>query len=294
MTERKCAVIAGATGYLGGYVQRVAQEAGYRTRALARDPARLGDAAPDEVFVGQATDPESIAGLFDGADVAFSSIGIRHVRRRPTIWEVDAAANLHLVEAAERAGVRRFVFVSLLGAPEQRHRIPIAEARERVVDRLRKSTMSWAIIRPNGFYNDMLEYLAMARRGRVWLLGDGASRFNPIHGEDLARVCVECFGGQSCVERDVGGPEVVSTREVGELAFAALGTSPRFGRIPAWLIDGLAKGIYPFNNNLGAILSMFHVLHRERELVAPAHGRRSLAPFFRERASRSSSLRPRG
>ena len=92
--------------------------------------------------------------------------------------------------------------------------------------------MSWAAVRPSGFYNDMLEYLNMARRGRVWLLGEGTNRFNPIHGADLADVCVACLEGDSNLERDVGGPEVLTPREAGELAFAALEAPPRYARLP--------------------------------------------------------------
>ena len=259
---------------------------GYRVRALVRDEARLADARPfcDDVFVGQATDPATLAGLFEGADVAFSSLGTRHFRRRPTFWEVDAQANLNLVQQAERAGVRRFVFVSVLGAPELRHRVPVAEARERVVDRLRTTAMSYAVIRPNGFYNDMLEYLRMAEAGRVWIVGDGRGRFNPIHGADLADVCVEAFSGEHSFERDVGGPETVSPREVGRLAFEAVGRPERYGVVPVWLLWAIAAVVYPFNKNLGAFLKMFAAFHDADELVAPGRGTHRLAPFFAAQA----------
>jgi hypothetical protein len=81
-------VVAGATGYLGAHVAEALHAAGYRVRGLARDARRLERirASCDEVFCGEATRPETLRGLFDGADVAFSSIGIRHVKRRPTIW----------------------------------------------------------------------------------------------------------------------------------------------------------------------------------------------------------------
>lgn len=281
--DERLAVIGGATGYLGGHVVRAAKTAGYRVRALARNEEGLGDVRDlcDEVFVGRATDPGSLAGLYEGADVGFSSIGIRSTKRKPTIWDVDEGANLNLVAEAERAGVRRYVFVSLFGAPQHRRTVPVAEARERVVDRLRASSMSWAAVRPSGFFNDMRDFLEMAKGGRVWLIGDGATRFNPIHGADLAAACVECFEGQSNLERDVGGPDVFTLREIGALAFDVTGKPPRFASVPPWLVRSMGKVAYPFNNNVGAFLAMFAMLG-EGDVVAPSHGSHHLGDFLRE------------
>jgi uncharacterized protein YbjT (DUF2867 family) len=278
------AVIAGATGYLGGYVARTAHDAGYRVRALARDAARFDARDGDEVFVGQATDPDTLGGLFEGAEVAFSSIGIRHFRRRPDIWDVDMQANLNLVDAAERAGVRRFVFISVLGGPQLRGRLPVAEARERVVDRLRESTMEWAVLRPTGFFNDLDAYLDMARSGRVWLIGRGSERINPIHGADLAAEAVACFDAPGCpIERDVGGPDVFTQREIGELAFAAVGKPPRFGHVPPGLLDGMAALSAPFNVNLSTFLRMFAQMGRA-DVVAPPVGTHHLAAHYQASA----------
>jgi uncharacterized protein YbjT (DUF2867 family) len=113
------AVIARATGYLGGYVAVAARKAKHNVRALVQDAERSNRETCDGVFEGQAPQAEALSGYFDGADVAFSSIGVRRFRRRPTIWEVGTEANLNLVAAAARAGVRCFILVSVLGAPEE-------------------------------------------------------------------------------------------------------------------------------------------------------------------------------
>src|SRR5690606_14023791 len=114
--QRRRIVVAGATGYAGGAVVRAAHDAGHWVRALVRDRSRLGAPSEccDDVFVAEATQPDTLQGLCDGADAVFSSIGIRHLKRRPTIWQVDQQANLNLVEAAQRAKIRDFVFLSVL------------------------------------------------------------------------------------------------------------------------------------------------------------------------------------
>ena len=46
-------------------------------------------------------------------------------------------------------------------------------------------------MRPNGFFSDMKDFLEMAKKGRVYLFGDGQFKLNPIDGKDLAVVCVD-------------------------------------------------------------------------------------------------------
>ncbi|MCA9596297.1 MAG: SDR family oxidoreductase [Myxococcales bacterium] len=293
--ERRRALIAGATGYLGGEVVKVLHEAGYWVRALARDEARLAvrDAC-DDVFVGEATKPSTLSGAMDGIDVVFSSIGLRSFSRKPTIWDVDCQANLNLVELAERAGVRDFAFASLFRGDELRSQLAVAEARERVVDALRASKMRATVVRPNGFFNDMREMFDMAKRGRVWLVGSGAGRFNPIHGADIAEVVVDELtrSSDADVARPIGGPDVFSMRGVGELAFEKLGKPPRFGSLPAWVLKAGAAMAKPFNQNAATFLSMFAVL--SGDAIAPQVGKRHLADFFSGlcQDSDSTSSRP--
>ena len=51
-------------------------------------------------------------------------------------------------------------------------------------------------MRPSGYFSDMGAVLDMAKRGRVLLVGQGHNRFNPIHGRDLAEVCVDASEGE--------------------------------------------------------------------------------------------------
>jgi len=252
-------------------------------RALVRDPSRLGDAAEycDEVFVGHPTDPTTIEGLFDGADAAFSSIGVRSFRRHPSFRDVDEVANLHLVDAAERAGVDRFVFVSILLGDEFRDRSPLIEARERVVDRLRVGSMSSTIIRPTGFFNDMAAFRGMAERGRVWLIGDDQTRINPIHGADLAQVITAAFASDDTSDRNVGGPDVMTQSEIASLCFEAAGRPPKVTRVPSRLVDTTGRLIGTVNSNAGANLRMFAVMG-EHDMVGEPVGSHHLADEYRQ------------
>lgn len=282
-------VVAGATGYLGGLVARALHEAGHFVRALARDVNRLGGAGQyDEAFQGEATKPASLRDLCDGIDVVFSSLGVRTLRRSPTVWDVDWKANLHVLDAARRAGVEHFVFVSLFRGPEMRAAVPAAEARERVVDALASGGPAFTVVRPTGFFNDMLEFAQMAAAGRVWLPGAGETRINPVHGADIAAHVVQVVAaGPPRVGRylDVGGPEVFTLKEVGALAFEILGSAPRYGHIPVAAVDVLGRLAAPFNVNAGSLLRMLATLSR-LGAVAPLSGTHRLRVYFQEHARR--------
>jgi uncharacterized protein YbjT (DUF2867 family) len=276
------AVVAGATGYLGKFVVRALHRRGYNVRALARDAERLMEAKDScgEVFVARATERESMEGLFDGAESAFSSIGIRHLKRKPTYEQVDFRANANLVEAAAAAGVKRFVFVSVLDGADLRRQSPLVDARERVVDILNKSSMEAVILRPTGFFNDMADVFRMARKGKVWLVGSGKTKINPIHGADLAEVAADVLDAESPDEEiPAGGPDVFSQIEIADLAFSVLGRQPRYGRVSPGLIRFLAAAIRPFNKNVSALAMMFSALG-DRDGVAPCFGENRLPAFF--------------
>lgn len=91
--------------------------------------------------------------------------------------------------------------------------------------------MHATVIRPTGFFNDMQEKIfETARRGRVWLVGEGDQRFNPVHGADMAQVIVDAArqGRAAPTVVDVGGPDDLTLREVGELAFRGAGQGAQF------------------------------------------------------------------
>ena len=71
----------------------------------------------------------------------------------------------------------------------------------------------------------------MARKGRVWLFGDGQFRINPIHGADLAAATFNAIARKD-VWLDVGGPDVLTHRDLAKLSFDALGAPNRVTYLP--------------------------------------------------------------
>ena len=286
--ENKREVVAGTTGYLGKYVVRAFKEQGYFVRVLTRSKERLLEPGPftapaltqedfDEVFLGEVSQPETLAGLMDGIDLVFSSVGISRQRDGLTFDQVDYQCNRNLVDLAEAAGVQRFTYVSMQGA-ENIMQLAITQAHEKVVDALKASSMEYRVVRPCGYFSDMGVLYDMAKKGRSFLVGDGSNRMSPIHGRDLARVCVETSEGED-LDVEAGGPETLTQREAAELAFEVAGNPVKITVIPMWLARGLAKGIGLLSTQFGD-LADFIVTAGEIDGVGPACGEITLRSYF--------------
>ena len=288
--DSPCVLVAGATGYLGGHVALELAARGYRVRALARDASRLRPdvrAACDSVFEGHATRLDTLDGMLGDATVVFSSIGKHDFKRGTTARDIDYVANHNLLERAKVEGAQRFVFISVFRGEDLRGKgLKTAEARESIVDELKASELGWTVLRPTGFFNDMADFFEMARSGRGWLIGDGTARMNPIHGADLAGRVADAVDDPSGDGQgyDVGGPDVLSLREMLEMAFEALGKPPKMSRLPAWLIPALAAPtalVNPFVADL--IRSVYWMTRWDAE--APCYGTHHLRDFYAELAA---------
>lgn len=284
-------VVAGGTGYLGKFVVREFKRRGYWVRVLTRSVEALEKPGPftapaiskeevDEVFVGEVTKPDTLEGLMEGGvDLTFSSVGISRQRDGLTFEQVDYQGNRNLIDLCEASGVGKFVYVSMLGENQIAH-LAITKAHERVVSDLQSSRLDYSIVRPSGYFSDMGMVLDMAKRGRVWLVGDGDNRFNPIHGQDLAVACVDAAEGEARLV-EAGGPDVLTQRQVAELAFSVLGTQGKISRIPDWLLRGVVRVIGLLNTQFGD-LAEFIAASGEVDAVAPTVGKRDLRSYFEE------------
>ncbi|MGD9329084.1 MAG: SDR family oxidoreductase, partial [Cyclobacteriaceae bacterium] len=188
----KKVLVAGATGYLGRYLVRALNTHGHQVRALARNPEKLDDlnGIVDQVIQAEITQADTLKGICQDVDVVISSIGITRQKDGLKYMDVDYQANKNLLDEAINAGVKKFIYVSVLNGPLFRD-LKMIEAKERFADELISSGIDYAIIRPNGFFSDITEVLNMAREGKVYLIGDGLYKSNPIHGQDLAEFIVD-------------------------------------------------------------------------------------------------------
>jgi uncharacterized protein YbjT (DUF2867 family) len=131
----------------------------------------------------------------------------------------------------------------------------------------------------------MLDYLNMAQQGRGYVFGSGDNRINPIHGEDLAEVCVSALDGEE-KEIEVGGPDVLTHNEILAIAFESLGKPVKISRIPIWLRNMILATLRLFTSvkTYGPLEFFMTVL--AMDMVAPTYGKHSLKDFFLENSNK--------
>jgi len=278
----KRVLVAGATGYLGKYVLQEFKKQGYWVRALARNENKFNNLNEniDEKFVGDITDSNSLSGICKDIDIVFSSIGITKQKDGLTYIDVDYQGNVNLLEEARKEKVQKFIYVSVFNAENMKNLKGI-QAKVRFEEELKKSGVGYSIIYPNGFFSDMLEYLQMAKKGKGYVFGSGENKINPIHGEDLAEVCVNAAKGDE-KEIKIGGPDILTYNEILALAFQTQNKKVKISGIPIWVRNFILATLRTFTSVkiFGPLEFFMTVL--AKDLVAPAYGKHHLKDFFLE------------
>ena len=277
--KTKKILLAGATGYLGKHIADVLQKHRYPTTILVRDKSKVpANLVKLETLIAEVTQPETLNNIMEGIDVVISTVGITRQKDGLTYMDVDYQANKNLLEEAKKSRVEKFIYVSALNGEKLRH-LKIGEAKEKFVEELKKSGLDYCILRPNGFFSDMSEFMKMAKKGKAELFGDGNYRMNPIHGADLAEVCVNAINAEEKTI-EVGGPEVFTHNQIIELAFSILNKQIKVSYMPEWIRKMILWFARTFTSSktYGPMEFFFTVL--SMDMVAPKYGTHTLRAYF--------------
>lgn len=276
----KRVLVAGATGYLGSYIVNALKASNTEFTALARNTNKLTQLGLDksQIRIAEVTDPESLYGCCQNIDVVISCVGITKQKDGLSYMDVDYQANCNLLEEAQNAGVKKFIYISAFNAPNYLD-VRLLKAKETFAAKLLKSpTLEPCVIRPNGFFSDLEAFYDMAKSGRAYVFGQGAIKLNPIHGSDLARFCLENIE-VSETELSIGGPEILSMSEIADIAFRSQKKKPKITYLPDWFRKAALFVASSLPERLGGP-SEFFLTVSERDMVAPVYGEKTLYEHF--------------
>ena len=187
-------VIIGAHGKVARLLTPLLRERGHEVTAVVRNPDHVADVEADgaepRVFDIESADVAAIAGLVDGHDAVVWSAGAGGGSPERT-YAVDRDAAIRSMEAAARAGVRRYVMVSYFGAgpdhgvAEGDSFFPYADAKTVADAELARSDLDWTILRPSSLTAD-------AGTGRIETSLEGATK-GSVSRADVALVAAEAL-----------------------------------------------------------------------------------------------------
>lgn len=273
-------VVAGASGYLGQYMVKTLGEAGHEVIALVRSKKKIEHLASliYEIVQVDISDKRALKGLFQEVDAVFSSVGITRQKDGLTYMDVDYQCNRNLLDGAIASGVKKFMYIAALRGNEFTE-LKIMQAKEKFVDELTSAPIDAYVIRPSGFFSDVEEMYHMAKAGKVYVVGKGDYRANPIHGEDLAFYCMETFS-EDPGTYNVGGPDMLSQVEIAKMAFHSLKKKAIIKHIPVWLVKMTKRLLVIFTKQTfyGPIEFFMTVLTVDME--GPKVGKRHLKEYF--------------
>jgi len=242
-------LLTGATGLIGSSLLRRLTARGEPVRCLVRDPRRLGpERVRVQITIGDLTDPRALRRAMRGVRTVVHLAASHRDQPHATIEELAGMATWRLLRAAEHAGVEHFVFFSALGAtPHHPGRLHRAKAlAERAVDEAALRTTTFApslVYAPGDRRLARLERLAWLPA--VPLAGRGRARTQPIWAEDVADcvlAALERPGDDSHARFELAGPDVLTHREVVELALRAAHRRRRLLPVPPRLLRPLLRG----------------------------------------------------
>lgn len=280
MTKSKI-LLAGATGYLGRFITQELIDRDYETKIVVRNKNKLKLSASNlEIIEAEVTKPEMLKDICKDVNVVISTIGITRQKDGLTYMDVDYQANANLIDEAKKNGVKKFIYVSVLNGEKLRH-LKMCEAKEKLGDYLKSSGLDYCIIRPNGFFSDMSDFLKMAKSGKVYLFGDGKLKLNPIHGKDLAKVVVDTIN-QDKKEINIGGPDMLSQNEIAELALKAYEKPIKIIHLPDWIRKLVLWSVRTFTSSKTYGSIEFFMTTMVMDMQSPLFGKEKLEDFFKD------------
>jgi uncharacterized protein YbjT (DUF2867 family) len=244
-------LLTGATGTVGRALLAPLLDAGTPVRCLVRDPRRLGpDRVRVQIALGDLGDHLSFRHALRGVDTVVHLASVIRDQPHGSIEELSGVATWRLVQAAERAGVRRFVFFSTLGASTRsRGRLMRAKAvAERAVE---ASSLEHTVFAPSIIYAPGDPYLRLLHR-MSWLPvmaipGSGAAAFQPISAADVAACVMAALpGGPAAADAantryELAGPQTLTHRQIVATALRSFGRRRLIVSVPLWLTRRVLK-----------------------------------------------------
>ena len=236
-------LLTGATGTVGSALLAKLTARGEAVRCLVRSPRRLGDQRVHvQIALGDLAEPQSFRHALRGVDTVVHLAASTRDQPAASIEELNGLATWRLVHAAKRAGVRRFVLFSALGA-SSRHAARFFRTKALAERAVAESTLPYAIFAPSIIYAPGDPWLTLLDRLSLLpvmvLPGAGRALFQPIWAQDAAAAVLAALqrdGGDAAERIELAGPDTLSHQAMVALALRSFGRSRPLVPVPQPLV----------------------------------------------------------
>lgn len=254
-------LVTGGTGVIGAGVIPELLRRGHEVRLLSRHAeAHEASSHPHvEPFNANIDEPASLRGAADGCDAVIHITGI--VDEAPpevTFARVNVEGTQSILAEAERAGARRFIFISSLGA--DRGKSDYHVSKRKAEELVEASALDWTVVRPGNVFgpgDEIISTLLKLVRAlpAVPMVGWGQQRFQPIWFDDLGKALALLVENDEHARQilEIAGDDIVTPRELIEKFDEITGRSSVKVPVPASLVSAaatIAEKVQPIGDML--------------------------------------------
>jgi NADH dehydrogenase len=217
-------LVAGATGLVGRDICRRLAGEGMPVRALVRassDPAKVAGLRDlgAEIAVGDVRDPASLDIACRGVESVISTLSSMPFAYEPGVNDIgptDRDGTMALVDAAQRAGARGFVYMSFSGNIDLD--FPLRNTKRAVEAHVRASGLDWTVLRPSYFMEVWLSPAVGfdAASATAAIFGTGENPISWIAVPDVAEFAVRALDAPAArnATLELGGPAAIPPNDV--------------------------------------------------------------------------------
>ena len=241
-------LLTGATGLVGSALLRRLVAEGTQVRCLVRDPRRLGaQRVRVQIALGDLADPQSFRNAMRGVDTVVHLAASIRDQPRGSIEELNGIATWRMVRAAQRAGVERFVFFSVLGASTH-HRARFFRAKALAEQAVGEADLQSIVFAPSILYAPGDPWLTLLERMALLpvmpVSGRGRATYQPIWTEDVADCVIAALhapalgGKRNGTERfELAGPQTLSHTEIVRLVLRSQNRNRPLLHVPTPIVS---------------------------------------------------------
>jgi len=258
--RNKTICIFGGSGFLGRFVTEALSDAGYRLKIATRYPESVYDLKPYG-SVGQIAavacdykDDESLKRAIEGSDAVINLVGILFEKGKNSFQRVHTELPERIAKICAEQKIKKFVHVSALGIDESQSNY--AKSKLAGEKAIHEQFPAATILRPSvvfgpgdGFFN-MFAKLSTVLPA-LPLIGGGHTKFQPVYAGDIAQAILKIINEPSRKDEGqtyhLGGPEIVTFKEIYEILFAQTNRKRALIPLPFPLakIQGAVMGVMP-------------------------------------------------
>lgn len=236
-------LVTGGTGVIGTSAVRALLAAGHSVRLLSRHAVRDAERwdGKVEAHEGSVASPAEVNGAAEGCDAILHIAGIAEEHPPESTFErINVGGTANLIQEGERAGAKRFVYVSSLGAESgasDYHRSKLkAEGLAQAFPG------EWLIVRPGNVYgpgDEVVSFLLQMLRASpaVPMIDGGDQPFQPLYAEDLGAALAIAIEKRELKNQVLllAGSEVTSTQDLLDRLAVLTGRNPVRVPVPSAL-----------------------------------------------------------